>query len=185
MTKRILPTPEELRQLLRYEPETGKLFWKERSANMFPAGNTSSESNCQSWNKRMAGKEAFLRKNKGYGMAEIFHMPMTAHRVIWAIWYGEYPSDEIDHINTIRDDNRISNLRIASRSENEFNTKARKGSVSGLKGAHWHGAKKRWRARISAHGKDIFLGYHDTPEAAHAAYCEAAKKYHGEFARTE
>lgn len=179
MAKRILPTPEQLRQLLRYEPETGKLFWKKRPLSMFTSNRAGN-----AWNSRFAGKEALSSAhNTGYFCGGILGKVFLAHRVAWAVYYGEWPREEIDHINGDRKDNRISNLREASRLENSRNAARRSDNSSGLKGVGVH--KGQWRARMRIDGKSRHLGYFPTPEAAHAAYCEAAKKYHGEFARTQ
>lgn len=181
MAERIVPTPEQLRELLRYDPDTGKLFWKER-----PAVDFKNSRLCNSWNARFAGKEAFTADNgKGYLCSFIFKMPMKAHRVAWAIHYGEWPPGHIDHINRIKSDNRISNLRIATIAENQWNTSTSLANTSGLKGVSWSASQKKWRARISVRGVMVWLGYFESKDEAHAAYCEAAKKYHGEFARTE
>lgn len=186
MAKRILPTPEQLRELLRYEPETGKLYWKPRPVEMFSAGNTSAEANCKAWNTRYAGKEAFTSiSTHGYRQGSVFDRMYQAHRVIWAVHYGEWPNGEVDHIDTDRLNNRIANLREATHSENKRNQGIRKSNTSGYKGVSWNSGAKSFCAQIYLEGKRIFLGYHATAEAAHAAYCEAAKKYHGEFARTE
>lgn len=87
-----------------------------------------------------------------------------------------------DHINHDGLDNRRSNLRICTRSENNQNSRARSDSVSGLRGAYLHKPSGRYMSRIKAGEKLIYLGYFGTAEAAHAAYCEAAKVHHGEFA---
>lgn len=186
MAARILPTPEQLRELLRYEPETGKLFWKPRDQHSFSPGNTSQEARCSAWNKRYANKEAFATKNKfGYFVSAIFDKKCMAHRVAWAIHYGEFPEEEIDHINRDRGDNRISNLRKASRSENCWNMNKKKNSGIALKGAYFEEKSGRWMSKICVYGHQKHIGRFDSQEEAHAAYCEAAKKYHGEFARTE
>lgn len=180
MTKRSLPTPEELRQLLRYEPETGKLYWKPRPASMFK-----NKQAYGAWNTKYAGEEAFTAiDDSGYRRGSVFDRRYWAHRVIWAIHYGEWPEDQIDHVDNDGLNNRLSNLREATASENQRNQGARKTNKSGYKGVSWHSRDKAFHAQISVDGKQISLGLHATAEAAHAAYCEAAKKYHGEFART-
>lgn len=181
MTKRSLPTPEELRQLLRYEPETGKLYWKPRPAIMFDEIR-----HCNIWNARYANKEAFTSvKGSGYRHGRVNYKPLLAHRVIWAMVHSRWPEAQIDHVDNDRLNNRIGNLRESTHAENMRNQCNRKTNKSGYKGVHWDSRDKAFRAQISYEGKKIFLGYHATAEAAHAAYCEAAKKYHGEFARTE
>ena len=90
---------------------------------------------------------------------------------------------QVDHIDMNPANNRRSNLRECSHNENLWNSGARKCSTSGLKGAFYERATNKWRARISANGKRVSLGYFDTPEEAHKAYCLAAKEMHGEFAR--
>lgn len=181
MTKRILPTPGELRQLLRYEPETGKLFWKPRPLDMFL-----SERAGKSWNTKWSGKEALTSiDNHGYRKGDVFGRTYKAHRVIWAIHYGEWPEDKIDHRDNDKLNNRIVNLREATNSENAYNRGAWKSNATGFKGVSWVSGAKPFRAQIGFGGKLIHLGCHATAESAHAAYCEAAEKYHGEFARTE
>lgn len=174
-------TPEMLRQVLRYEPETGKLFWKPRTLNMFP-----SEGAGKSWNTRYAGEEAFTTITaRGYRQGMVFGRRYLAHRVSWAVHYGEWPEDQIDHVDNDKLNNRIGNLREATAQENMRNLSVRKTNTSGYKGVHWVSRRKSYQARIRFEGKRVHLGYYATAEAASAAYREAAKKYHGEFARTE
>lgn len=182
MAERILPTPEQLRELLRYEPDTGRLFWKERPREMFK-----SEQSHAAWNTRYAGREAFTATgNHGYRTGSVNNKMYTAHRVIWAIVYGDWPENQIDHANAIRTDNRISNLRDATQQENNRNLRLTKANTSGFKGVSWHAGTGKWRSSIKTNnGEGVHLGLFATPESAHAAFCEAARKYHGEFARFE
>lgn len=89
----------------------------------------------------------------------------------------------VDHINGNTKDNRRANLRICTASQNRCNAD-RYPSRSGLKGAHYIAKNGRWEARITAYGQCHYLGRHRTKEAAHAAYVEAAKRLHGEFANS-
>lgn len=91
---------------------------------------------------------------------------------------------ETDHINCNALDNRRCNLRNATRHQNVRNTTTRKDNLSGLKGVGFFKPSNKWRARIRMNGAMHSLGYFKTPELAHAAYCDAAKKLHGDFART-
>lgn len=91
---------------------------------------------------------------------------------------------EVDHINHCKNDCRKSNLRVCNRYENARNRPAQANNLSGYKGVGYHKHKKLWRARIKIHHKTTELGYFKTPEEAHEAYKEAAKRYHGEYACT-
>ena len=91
---------------------------------------------------------------------------------------------EIDHINGDKLDNRKTNLRICSHSQNEQNCPVRKNNRSGFKGVTWHKKAKKWGARICINGKKRRFGLHNSPEEAANAYDKAARKYFGEFART-
>ena len=122
MPKRELPSPELLRKLLRYEPETGKLFWRKRPPDMFPR-----ESRGLSWNTRYAGAEAFKDKHeRGYKRGSIFGKTFRAHRAIWAMVHGHWPPEDVDHINGDTSDNRLENLRAVSRQENLKNQRLSK-----------------------------------------------------------
>lgn len=90
---------------------------------------------------------------------------------------------EIDHINGNRLDNRKENLRICTSQQNQFNLKRRINNTSGYKGVSWHKKDKKWRARIKADNKYIFLGNFDSKNKAAKAYDTAAKQYFGEYAR--
>lgn len=187
MAKRPLPSPEDLRQLLRYEPETGKLFWKERGVEWFDEGPRRSASHkCSNWNSRYAGSEAFSSKDAhGYLVGAVFNVKHKAHRVIWAMDCGEWPSGDVDHINGDRSDNRRNNLRVASRSQNMQNRGATKSNSTGLKGVCWDAERQKWLAQIKVNGRNKYLGRFDASEKAHAAYVEATKNHHGDFARPE
>ena len=94
------------------------------------------------------------------------------------------PDDkEVDHINGDGLDNRLANLRIVSREQNQRNSKRRSDNTSGFKGVSLHGKSGKWQARIRIDGKQKSLGIFRTKEEAHKAYCDASKKYHGEYGR--
>lgn len=90
---------------------------------------------------------------------------------------------EVDHINRDKHDNRRHNLRVVTHYHNMLNRKS--WGISGYKGVTWDKGKRRWRADIVVGGKRIFLGRHKTPEAAHSAYIEASRKYHGDYGCTK
>lgn len=108
------------------------------------------------------------------------HLAIRMHRVIIGAAHGL----AVDHIDGNGLNNRRSNLRLATRAQNQHNRGVRADSASGLKGVLRHALTGRWRAYIRVDGKKIHLGYFDTAEAAHAAYSAAAHRLHGEFART-
>ena len=177
MAKTELPTPEELRKLLRYEPDTGKLYWLERSAELFEDGKRSAEHNCAVWNGRFANKEAFTSVDgDGYKKSRIFSRDFRAHRVAWVIYYGEWPH-EIDHINGVRDDNRLENLRSVSHAENCKNQKLPSDNTSGVIGVCWYKPTRKWIAQIRANGRQVNLGYFVKKDDAIAARKAAEVKY--------
>lgn len=169
-----LPSPELLRKLLRYEPYTGKLFWRERSIELFH-GNTRA---FKMWNTRYAGKEAFTYTHKtGYKVGSIFNRSLRAHRVIWAIYYGKWPENEVEHKNGVEDDNRIKNLSDVTHAENMRNLKKPANNTSGTAGVDWHVRAQKWRVRIKVNKKEQHLGLFDNKDDAIAARLAAEKEY--------
>jgi len=173
MTEKPTLTPERLRQLLRYEPETGELFWCERDASAFPNLRT------QMWFKsRFEGREALTADNgRGYKVGNVSGFKMRAHRVAWAIYYGCWPEGEIDHINGRRGDNRIANLRDVSAAENSKNKRPPKKSKSPFPGVRLTATGNRWRATICVDGKIKSAGSYKTLEEAIAGRKAALQKY--------
>jgi len=102
-----------------------------------------------------------------------------AHRVAWFLHYGEWPATDIDHIDGDRSNNRLANLRLASRSQNMLNGGTGRANTSGYRGVMWDKTKQRWRA--VSQGRHI--GYFAEKEAAIAAYDAFIVRAHGEFAR--
>lgn len=98
--------------------------------------------------------------------------------------YNEQPPLVIDHINGIRTDNRIANLRSATDAMNIWNSARRASNRSGYKGVTRRKGGK-WQARFQCGDRYYDLGVFDTAEAAHAAYCEVVRQHHGDFARTD
>jgi hypothetical protein len=156
---------ERLRELLAYDPETGVFTWRSSRCGV------------------AAGSVAGSRKSNGYIKVKVGGRMYRSHRLAWFYVTGVWPVGQLDHINGIRDDNRIANLREATNAENQQNSKCRSGSASGFKGV----TRKRnaWRARIKRGGRFIYLGAYKTREEAHAAYRVAAEAHFGEFAKTE
>lgn len=106
-----------------------------------------------------------------------------AHRLAWLYIYGEWPIDQLDHINRNTSDNRIENLREATQSQNNANRSANKSKkYSPLKGVSFYPDSKRWTASIRINNKNRHLGCFDTAEEAHAAYVAEADQVFGEFA---
>ena len=159
-----LPPAPALRLLLRYEPSTGQLFWRERPVEMFPDAVAA-----RRWNGAFARKEAFKSNKRGYATGCILYRTLFAHRVIWALVYSAWPSNDIDHISGEKDDNRIENLRVVSGSENMRNKKRYSNNLSGRVGVVFHRRDKRWHARIRVNNKKIHLGAYRTFEEACAA----------------
>lgn len=95
------------------------------------------------------------------------------------------PNERVDHINLDKLDNRRENLRLATQSQNCMNKRRQSNNTSGYKGVAFHKSSGKWEARINVNGKRLYLGVFDTPELAYEEYCNAAKEYHGEFARLE
>lgn len=165
--------PEILRQLLRYEPETGKLYWLSRPQSMFP-----SERTWKSWNTRCAGGPALeFTMDNGYLIGGILGKTYLAHRVIWALVHGAWPSAEVDHINGVRNDNRIANLRAVTRTENGRNVCRRKNNTSGVTGVSFDNERNKWCARIRVNYRVCMLGRFDTFDAAVAARRAAEQRY--------
>ena len=159
--------------LVRYNPDTGKLFWRERSSDMF-----ASERAAKIWNTKFAGKEAFTSCNdSGYKVGAIMNKTYRAHHVAWAATFGAWPSMELDHINGDRTDNRICNLRDVSRSVNKQNSKIQSNNTSGHVGVCWSKAHSLWLARISNNGKVLQLGMFKDLGAAISARKAAEKRF--------
>ena len=157
---------ETFRELLRYNSIDGELYWKATNSPRATAGS-------------LAG---CLCKRTGYRLVRVNGKLLRAHRIVWAIVKGDVP-DEIDHINGDRADNRIENLRRASRSENNQNRGTASNNTSGFIGVSFEKTRGKWSAKIQAFGRAFHLGRFNSAEDAAAAY-EAAKsnihKFHGD-----
>jgi hypothetical protein len=161
-------TADRLRELLRYDQGTGQFTWASRTS---PSS------------RAKVGDLAGTPNNRGYLYIKVFKVTYQAHRLAWLYMTGDWPRNEIDHIDLNRGNNSWSNLRESTRTQNNANRSACANNKCGLKGVDYRRKIKKWRAQIAIGGKKIHLGSFCTPEDAHAAYVAAAEKYFGEFAR--
>ena len=152
---------EELKE--RFEYRKGKLFYKKTVG------------------ARKKGLEAGYEHHSGYRQIIVNGICYRLHRLIWFYHYEVWPKDQLDHIDGDNTNNRIENLREATRSQNNWNTKSRSGSSSRFKGVHRF--RNRWRARCCINGKYTSLGCFETEEEAAKAYASFVKPLHGEFYR--
>lgn len=164
--------------IISYNPDTGDFFWKPRDASFFKRKGT-----CEVWNRRYANKAAGYISNDGYLILSINKKRYQAHRVAWLLVNKKWPSISIDHINCIKFDNRISNLREAQICQNAWNTSIPSNNKSGFKGVYYHKAARKWCAMMNVENKRFYLGLYMSAEEAYEAYKKAARQYHGEYAR--
>lgn len=155
------PTHAELLAIIHYNPETGR-FTHLRTSGKAKKG-------------AIAGNIA----PNGYWQLRVFNKLFAASRLAWFYMTGEWPRETIDHINGIRTDDRWSNLRLASKTENNWNTGPMSNCKSGLKGAWRCKSTGRWLSMLEVNRKRIWLGRFDTAEEAHKAWIEAASKIRG------
>lgn len=167
MAKHKLPTLEQLRKLLRYDPDTGKLYWLERTDGSLVS---------RAFNGRTAGNEAGT-PYLGYIKIRLNGKTLYAHRLAWAMHYGEYPDGQIDHINGMPSDNRIVNLRCVTHQENMKNIKRYANNKSGKTGVFFHAGKSKWEAYIKVMKKRIHLGCFESFEDAANARIIAEKEH--------
>jgi len=161
-------TQERLKELLEYSPDTGLFFW------------------LQDRGGKHVGDLAGCKK-RTYIAISVDDRIYRAHHLAWFYMTGEWPSPFVDHRDLNKHNNVWSNLRLATKSQNQANIGLTKSNASGLKGVSRYRAGesygKPWQAGIRVDGKGIHLGHFATKEDAHAAYCIAADKFFGDFAR--
>lgn len=155
---------ERLQYLLDYNPKSGLFTWRNPTSRRVRAG-------------RIAGNIDSM----GYVQMSLDNRDYRGHRLAWLYVHGHYPENEVDHVNMVRSDNRIDNLREATREQNARNRIAYKSSTTGFKGVIR--SRDKFSARITVNRKPIHLGQFDTAEEANAAYEAAANRYFGDFAR--
>jgi hypothetical protein len=147
--KESLVSAEHARSILDYDPGTGIFTWKKR------AGKTPDDNR---WNTRNACNEAGATHCGGYREICINGNRFLSHRLAWLIDTGEWPKDQIDHIDGDRSNNRRLNLRQATDSDNRKNQKIRSNNSSTVMGVSWRPKYGAWRARINVNKKDVHLG---------------------------
>lgn len=162
-----VPTVEELQERLAYNAETGVLSWKKARKKTVIGSPAKSLD--------IAG---YIQVSLGVGCVH------KGHRIAWAIHYGKWPVDQIDHINGVRNDNRIANLREVNHQTNCQNIRlgSKSNKSTGFLGV-WRDAKREdgpkvYRAKIMFQGKQYHLGGFPSAEAAHQAYVKAKRKLH-------
>lgn len=158
-----MPPLSLIRDLLFYNEKTGVFFWRVTRG------------------VRKKGAVAGTIDPKGYVSITISKKRYRAHRLAWYYFYGSEPDLDIDHINRKPSDNRISNLRLATKFQNHHNQGVSKNNKTGFKGVHFSQREGKYLSQITINHKRISLGYHNTAEEANQAYLKAAELYQGKF----
>ena len=185
MAARKLPDIEFVRECLDYDPDTGIFTWRERPLAHFSSPHGQLITNARDAGKAAGSKHEAGRQGEriywGIRIAGVFY---PAHRLAWLLVYGIDPGQyEIDHIDGDGLNNRITNLRLATRGENSSNSRRRSSVLSGVKGVQANGSG--FMARITKDGETHYLGTFRTPEEATEARRKAAAAMHGVFVRHE
>lgn len=153
---------EQVDALLAYDPETGVLRWKVSRRGTAKAG----------------GVAGCLDSGEGYLRVRVHGKRYQAHRLAWLLSTGSWPSQQLDHINGQKTDNRIANLRECSNAQNMQNQGKSSRNSSGVQGVSWDKRDKKWRSYICVNGTQIHIGLFETLEAAATARAEAKQQYH-------
>jgi hypothetical protein len=161
-----LPSPAYLRSVFSYDPLTGILTW--RAARP----------------KINVGTEAGTSTDSGYRKVTLDGKSYRVHRIAWAMVHDEWPRKSIDHEDTVKDNNRLANLRQATRSQNSMNRSRSRKNTSGHKGVYWHRRAGKWATQIKLDGEVKYLGLYEQVEDAVVAVAEARDSLHKEFARS-
>jgi len=165
-------TAKRLRQVVDYDPQTGIFVARIRRGKITPGKIVGViEENKKKKYKRLK----FAIDGKYY----------FSHRLAWLWVHGSWPERDLDHINRDTFDNRLCNLRLATNSQNMANARMPITNKSGKKGVSWHARGMKWQAHVKVRCISRYLGLFNTVEEAHASYCQAAKTFQGEFARSE
>jgi hypothetical protein len=159
-------TQKELKEMLHYNLETGIFTWANKRASWINIGD-------------VAGHLTVT----GYITIRVIYKSYLAHRLAWLYVHGEWPENLIDHINNNRSDNRICNLRKATKTENNRNTLRGLKNKSGVKSVFWKENAKKWQVQMKINGIQKHFGYFKDIEFAELVAQEIRSKYHGEFAR--
>lgn len=159
MTAKKLPPVDLLRSMYAYDPASGTLI------------------------SRQTGKAITSKTTKGYLQVRLLGSQYLAHRVVWTIFHGGDPGGWLDHINGIRHDNRIKNLRRVTSTQNARNRGVSRSNTSGVTGVRWLKSRKKWSAQIYVNRTQIYLGLFLDINDAKEAYRQASLRLHGEFGR--
>ena len=167
------PSVEILEELFDYDSLTGFVTNKYRPRKYFNTKNSYS-----TFNSHQVGKRSGSEKDR-FRRITLFGKPYPEHRLIWALYYKEWPSKEmvIDHINGDPFDNKIDNLRLVTHRENAMNRRLSCNNKSGVIGVHYYASRKQWQAQITVKGKKINLGRFDNFDDAVKSRKDAEKKY--------
>jgi hypothetical protein len=158
-------TREMLHELLHYNPDTGVFVWRVRPKST----------------RINVGDEAGGISNDGYLRIRINGFRHLAHRLAWLYVHGEFPPNFVDHINGSRQDNRLVNLREATRTENARNRARRRDNSSGFTGVSFDNKSKKWRAQCSLNGRRTRICGFSTPQEASEAYEQFIAAHWGDF----
>ena len=164
-------TYEVAKALFDYNPSTGSLTWKFSSGKNVKKG------------KEVGTNDTTPKSNTKYRKTSIFGDRYKVHRIIWLMQTGDWPKGEVDHIDGDGLNNKWSNLRDVTHSQNLMNAAVRSDSTSGYKGVSYDRSRDRWYAYINLDGKRKMLGRYKTKQEAVDARLKAEQQFFGEFAR--
>lgn len=154
-------TQARLKELLKYDPETGEFTRIKRTGRSKPVGTVIKTPH-----------------SAGYLTAAIDGTEYLQHRLVWMYSFGHFPHADIDHVNGVRSDNRLANLREAARYQNHQNKGMQSNNTSGLIGVSWRSNRSRWIAQIRVLGVNRYLGSYKTADEAREAYLRAKETMH-------
>lgn len=165
-------TQQELKSALHYDAASGLFTWRLR------------EDRTRAWNRKHAGQVAGYLNTNGYRYLNVNGRRYQAAHLVWLYIHGEMPPKpfEVDHHNRIRSDDRIDNLRLATKAQNTMNRGVQRNNTSSHKGVSWDASRKKWFAFITVNYRTIALGRFDRIEDAVAVRRHAEIRMHGRFA---